>query len=238
MKKYILIAVLLIGLPLFNFSQSMDSASIRKIIKDENRSIVAAIENQTKLLKDSVVTVIKNPPNAKLDMSPGLAHFLTFMPILFFLLILFQVYYKLKKDGIPLSSFLIDKDTKIAISKYNTDAVLAITNAKVATANAIKANAAAYASTNTAPPTINTSTDIPILENENEVKPDQSISRLIAFISGITSIALATCIVSFYFYRSFLGEQNINLGNLSTVLFGLGMGVLPYGFNKIAAALR
>ena len=142
---------------------------------------------------------------------------ISFLPVAFFLLITSTIFIKLRKDGVKLSDILIDKEA--AQEKRKTDASVAI-----ATVNAGQPAPVPAAQT----------------DSQTTANPEQSqsTSRLIAFICGITSVALACCITSYYFYKSFTGTEQVDLGNLSNVLFGLGLGVVPYGFNKIAAALK
>lgn len=143
---------------------------------------------------------------------------ITFLPVAFFLIITSTVFIKLRKDGVKLSHVLIDKDA--VQEKRKTDASVAI-----AAANAGQPAAAPVAPTS----------DGQTTENPEQ---SQSTSRLIAFICGITSIALACCITTYYFYKSFTGTEDVSISNLSNVLYGLGLGVLPYGFNKVSAALK
>lgn len=138
---------------------------------------------------------------------------ISFLPVAFFLFITSTVFIKLRKDGVKLSDILIDKES--VQEKRKTDASVAIA--------AVNAGQQAPAEQTTGSQTEN---------------PGQSTSRLIAFICGITSIALACCITSYYFYKSFTETGDVDISNLSNVLYGLGLGVVPYGFNKIAAALK
>ncbi len=156
-------------------------------------------------------------PNLSASGSKTIEDIISFLPVAFFLLITSTVFIKLRKDGVKLSDVLIDKEA--VQEKRKTDASVAI-----AAVNAGQPVAAPAAPT----------------DNQTTANPEQSqsTSRLIAFICGITSIALACCITSYYFYKSFTGTEKVDLGNLSNVLFGLGLGVIPYGFNKVAAALK
>nr|WP_294860375.1 hypothetical protein [uncultured Fluviicola sp.] len=164
-----------------------------------------------------------NAPASKSDLptmsgSKTIEDIITFLPVTFFLLITSTIFIKLRKDKVKLSDILIDKEA--VQEKRKTEASVAI-----AAVNAGQPAASVPA----------TQTDNQTTANQEQ---SQSTSRLIAFICGITSIALACCITSYYFYKSFTGTEKVDLGNLSNVLFGLGLGVVPYGFNKIAAALK
>ena len=66
-----------------------------------------------------------------------------------------------------------------------------------------------------------------------------SVSRFIAFITGLVALAICVCITTFYMYCYFGNPgKTIDLSNLTNIIFGLGIGVLPYGFNKASAALK
>ncbi|WP_428328737.1 hypothetical protein [Mucilaginibacter sp.] len=69
--------------------------------------------------------------------------------------------------------------------------------------------------------------------------PPQSVSRFIAFLTGLVALLTGVCLTTFFMYTYF-GNPNktVDLSNLSTVIWGLGIGVLPYGFNKAAAAVK
>jgi hypothetical protein len=238
MKKFVLFLFLTAVLCSVVFGQSLDTTAVKKIVGNGNKPIIMAIDNQTKLIKDSIIAKVAKVNTVVVKPSVVIADLIIFLPVSLFLSILIIVLFKLKKDGVKLSDFLIDKDVKVAIKKEEATAITANSNAIIATANAIKANAAAFAAANAAPQEIPSPIATDAGNNSNAEKHDQSTSRLVAFISGITSVALATCITSFYFYRSFLGDTNVSIGNLATVLYGLGLGIIPYGFNKIAGALK
>lgn len=184
---------------------------------------------------------VENPPTAKTNPTmtavsgnKTIQDIISFLPVALFLFITSTIFIKLRKDGVKLSDILIDKET--LQEKRRTNAVIAESHAKVATAaaNAISANPNVDLSTQTFTPA-SSGNPVPVQDSDN---PEQSTSRLIVFICGITSIALACCITSFYFYKSFTGTGDVSISGLSNVLYGLGLGVIPYGFNKIAAALK
>ncbi len=64
-----------------------------------------------------------------------------------------------------------------------------------------------------------------------------SISRYIAFISSLLIIILAVCISCFFTYHYVKTGCPPELGALSTVIIALGIGIIPYGVNKISTAL-
>jgi len=234
-------ALLLLAFAFLNFkgnSQTLDSASMSRIIERGNKQIVATISNQTKELKDSLAASFSQTTKAPLRPNKTIANLITLLPAILFVLIIMIVVIKLRRDNVKLSDFLIDKETQISLQKEHSRIAEANSNAVIATANAIRANAQAYAAANVTPPEIPIPPANPNTNTQQDSSKDQSTSRLIAFISGLTSVALAVCIATFYFYKSFLGEANVSIGNLANILYGLGLGVIPYGFNKISSALK
>ncbi len=64
-----------------------------------------------------------------------------------------------------------------------------------------------------------------------------STSRFIALISGISTIIIALCMVSFFIYNYIRTGCQPDFSNLSSVLLALGLGLAPYGVNKISTAI-
>lgn len=226
MKYYIFYACLaFLSATTFSLAQTGDSAN------SNNQPVTNSSQVQTKT----------DPPTVKANQAAAaqttggnktVQDIISFLPVAFFIFIVSMIFIKLRKDGVKLSEILIDKET--VLEKRKTDASIAASHAQVATAaaTAIAANpnASLPAETFTPPATATIS--------QTQDNPEQSTSRLIVFICGITSIALACCITTYYFYKSFTGGGDVSISSLSNVLYGLGLGVLPYGFNKIAAALK
>lgn len=229
--KYIFYILTLMSVNSMGSAQTIDTVAMSRIVERSNKPILTAIEAQTKILKDHLVIAKTNPVTKE---SKTIENIITFLPVVFFILIVTAVFIKLKKDNVKLSNILIDKET--LLDRKKADASIAESKAKIvaAKADAIKANPGAFENANLA----FDETSTPTTGDDTENKKEQSTSRLIAFICGIISIALACCITSFYFYKSFTGTGDVSIGNLANVLYGLGLGVLPYGFNKIAAALK
>ncbi|MDB5269097.1 MAG: hypothetical protein JWP58_2137 [Hymenobacter sp.] len=69
-------------------------------------------------------------------------------------------------------------------------------------------------------------------------KPITSASRLIVFMSGYAGVSIGISLASYGIYHAFAyPDKNIpSFDGLVTVLLSLGIGVLPYGFTKLAAA--
>ena len=63
-------------------------------------------------------------------------------------------------------------------------------------------------------------------------QPQGSVSRLLAFITGVVAIIIAVCLVSYNAYAMFAGcGGDKQFDGLWKVLAGLGIGVIPYGIN-------
>lgn len=63
-------------------------------------------------------------------------------------------------------------------------------------------------------------------------KPQPSVSRLLAFLTGIAAIIVAICLVSYYGYSMVTGCTNEKqFEAIWKILMGLGIGVIPYGIN-------
>ena len=65
----------------------------------------------------------------------------------------------------------------------------------------------------------------------------KSTSRLIVFITGFTSVSIGVCFTSYYMYIFFATGCAPNLENITNILLSLGIGVIPYAFNKVSTAL-
>lgn len=221
MKHYIFCALLACMSAATAYSADpVDAASMKTLIEQGNKPVITAIEKQTQSLKqrDSIAAVnLAKVKSQAVAPSRTVENIISFLPVLFFFFITATIFIKLRKDGVKFSDILIDKET--AQERIKSDKEVA-----VAAVNAGQPLAAANAQNLTGQTT--------------QDPPEKSTSRLIVFICGLTSIALACCITTYYFYKSFTGTGDVDLGKLTNVLYGLGLGVLPYGFNKIAAALK
>jgi len=120
---------------------------------------------------------------------------ISFLPAIFFFLILVITTLKLKNDKVKLSDLLAEKDTPVS------------------------ANNAA--------------------QDDQDKAPPQSTSRFIAFLTGLVALTIGICLTTFFIYQYFNNpDKPADLSNLTSVIWGLGIGVLPYGFNKGSAALK
>lgn len=66
----------------------------------------------------------------------------------------------------------------------------------------------------------------------------KSSSRYIAFITSALTWIIALCLSSFFLYQYMKTNVAPNLSGLSNVLLALGIGVVPYAFNKISNAIK
>lgn len=225
MKHYIFYAFLaFLSATTFSLAQTGDSVNSKN-----NQSV----SNRTQMKPaDPAAAKTNQTTNQTTGGNKTIQDIISFLPVTFFVFIVSMIFIKLRKDGVKLSEILIDKET--VLEKRKTDAAIAASHAQVAAAAA----AAISANPNTGVPAETFTPPAAAASNQTTDNPEQSTSRLIVFICGITSIALACCITTYYFYKSFTGGGDVSISNLSNVLYGLGLGVLPYGFNKIAAALK
>lgn len=72
--------------------------------------------------------------------------------------------------------------------------------------------------------------------NDTEPVVKHSSSRLILFISGITSVVLAVCFSSFYFYICIYNPgyaETMKFSAFTQTLLALGIGVVPYAANQL-----
>lgn len=163
---------------------------------------------------------------------------LIYFPILFFMMILWFIFKKLKKDKIALKDFLIDKEVQLANKELEVKGIQVKAQANNGglpdLPPALPAPVAAPVPGVPGAPIAGTTT----LNPSSGSDKNQSVSRLIAFLCGFTSVSIAVCICTVYFYNNFTGNINSSMDNLSSILYGLGLGVIPYGFNKISSVLK
>ncbi|MBB4804737.1 hypothetical protein HNP38_000009 [Chryseobacterium defluvii] len=160
--------------------------------------------------------------------------FMALIPVILYLLISILILWKLRKDRVTLKELLLDKDMIVELEAQKNKQEL-----EIAKLNPVSAQ---------------TYLERTRLENGSaETSQKSSISRLLAFISGLVSVGLACAITTFYMWSYFEPDiivsntstgtgvpsiQYPDLDKLLTVLLSLGIGVIPYGFNKIGNALR
>ena len=162
---------------------------------------------------------------------------LTFIPIIIFVVIIALIFLKLRKDKVSLKDILSDKDTLLAIKQTDDKKQEVHEKTMVDAAKNVQSAAGAAMVDALKAPQPETG------DGKDADKPNapgtQSVSRLLAFISGLISVGIACSITSFYMWAVFTGNQaNIDLNKLTNVLLSLGLGVVPYAFNKISNALK
>ncbi|MCP1300524.1 hypothetical protein NK356_15215 [Chryseobacterium sp. S0630] len=143
-------------------------------------------------------------------------------PILLFLLITCLVFFKLKKDKVSLKDLLLDKDANVQMEVERTKQRVAFLAASTESQQAMKAADATASNT----------------EDPNTPKPNTSVSRFLAFISGLVSVGLACVLTTFAIWNYFDVSDFPKLNDLVGVLLTLGIGVVPYAFNKITTAAK
>lgn len=127
---------------------------------------------------------------------------ITFLPGIFFLIILLLTTIKLRNSRVKISDILAEKDK----------------------------NGAAVANL--------TATDPPADPQQPSVPPVQSASRYVVFLTGLVALTIGICLTMFFIYTYFSKDKLVDLSYLNTVIWGLGIGVIPYGANKVSVALK
>lgn len=64
----------------------------------------------------------------------------------------------------------------------------------------------------------------------------RSASRLILFLSGVTTLILSVCITTYYFYMKIYCidcKGGLALDEFANVILALGLGVVPYAVNQV-----
>lgn len=165
---------------------------------------------------------------------------IAFIPVIIFTVIVILVFGKLWWDSVSLKDLLQDKDTQLAKKQEETKKEEFKSNEMIAYSKAITKNAEAALSAGVAPSDIPKAPVAPRTDDEEPPKPEpatQSVSRLLAFISGLVSVGLACSITTYYMWASF-NKITVDIDKLSTVLMALGIGVIPYGVNKAAGVFK
>ncbi|GEJ44109.1 hypothetical protein CRS_07170 [Chryseobacterium sp. ON_d1] len=117
----------------------------------------------------------------------------------------------------------MDKDANVQMQEQQTEKLKAFAKADFVNQKALMDAAAEV--NNTVDPT-------------TEQKPNTSVSRFLAFISGLVSVGLACVLTTFAMWNHFDTNEFPKLNELLGVLLSLGIGVIPYAFNKISTAVK
>lgn len=143
---------------------------------------------------------------------------LAFTPILLFALIIIIIFWKLNKEGYKIGDALKENIT-IEVSEDNPAIA---EKPKPASTGVQDATVSTQETTEQKAPFV-----------PRTIQP-KSTSRMIAFISGMVSIGIASSLCSFWMYNYFNGCKSVDLSHLSNVLLALGIGVIPYAVNKVS----
>lgn len=160
---------------------------------------------------------------------------IAFSPILLFVLLIIIIFWKLNKEEYKIGDALKENIT-IEVSEDNPAIAEKPKPASTGVPEPVPVPVPAPVPVPVPVPTqpiANTVTATPFVPRTIQPK---STSRLIAFISGIVSVGIASSLCSFWMYNYFKGYQNIDLTHLSNVLLALGIGVIPYAVNKISTS--
>lgn len=65
-----------------------------------------------------------------------------------------------------------------------------------------------------------------------------SSSRFLALLTTVVALLLAVCFVTYYIYSYFRSGVALDFTKLTDIVLSLGIGVVPYAFNKISSALK
>lgn len=213
-------------------SQPLDSTTAKKLIDNGVAQVVKAIEKSVAKQQDTTLQKSTDPPSVPLN--KYMVNLLTLLPVIFYVITLLVVGRKLKKEGAKLSWFLLDKELIAQLGKQAAQVETARFNA-IAKAPSMEVAKALAAGPSVA---IN---QYPSADGDNPSPPEEgkeSVSRLIALLTGLVTLGIASCLTSFYIYKSFTGHPDFDLDKLATVLYVLGLGLLPYGFTKVSGALK
>lgn len=75
----------------------------------------------------------------------------------------------------------------------------------------------------------------PFVEENTQPK---SASRLIAFITGLVTLGIASSFSTFWLFTYLKCGSAPDLTSLTNVVLSLGLGIVPYAFNKISKAIE
>ena len=73
--------------------------------------------------------------------------------------------------------------------------------------------------------------------SELPATPRASSSRFIALVTSMLTLIMAVCLCSFFIYFYIATGTAPDISKFSSVLLALGIGVVPYAFNKVATAI-
>lgn len=215
MKKLLLFLSLIFTISSRTYAVVIPSSTDTTISKAK----VAEMENTIQNLKSSIgnpaSTNVKTEIGKSKPINLGFLQWLiVWMPVLLFIFLFFFLLNRLRKEG-----FLLADALSSCVPVEVVNVAPAVSGIVTIPPPAIPAN----------PPAPK---DMMLL---------RSSSRLIAFMSGLTSIVISSTLMTFYFYDVLSGtntSQTTYLDSVWKIIAGLGIGVLPYGFNMIKEAQK
>lgn len=220
-----LIFFVLLFLTTQGIAQQTDS-----IVKEQSKSI-QSLQKTTAALRSDVDTIKEKLTTSKMPVSSSLKKcvdceinfwqwMLIFSPIIIFLLTLLAIRKKLR--GFSLREALSESDLPrktIANPEYTAEKLTALAN-------------------NPATAAILTALVPPTIEVTSSDEYPKSSSRYIAFITSALTWVIALCLSCFFMYQYIKDNKAPELSGLSSVLLALGIGVVPYAFNKVSNAVK
>jgi hypothetical protein len=228
MKKVIAILVLLIASKITFSQPNVDTLKLQvetqgKLIEGISKTI-NSLKPKLDTVKDFVTEQKEKSDKANIDCGAcdinTIGWLLIFSPIWIFLITLIAIRKKLKDFN--LKDALTESELPKKIVPNPEYTALNI--------NGLAANTAVSGLLPTLlPATIEvTSTD----------EPPKSSSRYIAFITSALTWIIILCLNCFFIYQYMKTGEAPKLDGLSSVLLALGIGVVPYAFNKISKAVE
>ncbi|MBV9961303.1 MAG: hypothetical protein JO072_03580 [Parafilimonas sp.] len=252
MKRYLVIIFLLPAIHLFAATDSTyDSVkNISKVVRASQDSIHTANDSIRSVLKSLNAPCSCQPQNFELSIGQWIV---VFMPLILFLIVFLFFVQKLNtfdfndalsENEMPKYSIVNPEYAKTQAGTAGIGSMIkdiaTATNDKITinlndivppTLDVTVGNVTTTATTNNNV----TTTETKVNGGENNFRP--SISRYIAFFSGMLTVIIAICMSSFYIYQYIHTGCPPDLSPLSTVLIALGIGVTPYAVNKISTAI-
>lgn len=197
-------------------------AALEKKTKDSLAALQDVCDSCAKKAYDSCSTNTCKPG----ALAEGGSWWLVYTPLILFAILL-----------IVLLSSIKDFDLKEALSEneYVKKTIVNPAYSDLAIKD-IAGTAAAANISDVLPPTIEI-TDISTAANSLPTPGRISSSRFIAFVTSLITLILAVCLCSFFIYFYIATGRAPDISKFSAVLLALGIGVVPYAFNKVAAAI-
>lgn len=228
MKRILLMSVMLVLLASAKAQLTIDSVARQVSLVEKKVDAVAKSVSSYKADLDSAKKSIteKKPQAAEADavckgcpISPG-EWILIFSPFWIFGLALIVVRKKLASFNLrkALTESELPKRT-IVNPEYNSNTI-----------NALAANALTAGIISTLVP--------PTIEVTETADPPDSSSRYIALVTSVLTWIIILCLTSFFIYEFMKNGKAPDFTGLSTLLIALGIGIVPYAFNRISAAVK